>query len=683
MRTWARWRASGSERPIGIEDYEAVGGFAGALNRHADELLSSDAVRADPKIAEIVFKRLTALGRGNRERRDPAPLSELRALCNAESGDQRRRVNAVIDVFRTGEATFLTPRNGELKHETYIDITHESLIRNWKILAEKWLPEEEAQARTLIELRERARGWRAGNRALLVGLDLAGALKWDSGRNRSAKWAEHYAGIGAIEEVEEFLSASRSEFEKVERRKRAAARRTLILSYVLAGLLITAIVFAVIAWRASIRASHQEKLAESRESAAEAEELMSLGRRGEALDAAIRALAFAATSEAREAAASSFPQELTRLGHSDSVLGAAFSPDGQHVVTAADETARVWNAATGQLVAKLEASGAVFSAAFSPDGQRVVTAGVDPTARVWDAATGQTIARLVGHSAIVRSAEFSRDGRQVVTASDDRTARVWNAATGQAIAKLEGHLGGVNSAAFSPDGQRVVTASSDRAARVWDAATGQAIAKLEGHSGEVNSAAFSPDGQRVVTASDDKTARVWNAATGQAIVKLEGHSDRVTRAAFSPDGQRIVTAGDDKTARVWNAATGQLIAKLGGHSGPVTSAAFSPDGGRVVTSSQDKTARVWDAATGRVIAKLEGHFGTVWDAAFSPDGQRVVTAGDDKTARVWNIAAAGYAIAKLEGRWGEFYLTAFSPDGQRVVTAGKDGRVRVMECPYG
>jgi hypothetical protein len=84
-RTWARWRASGGERLIGIEDYEATGGFAGALNRHADELLNSDAVRADPKIAEILFKRLTALGRGNPERRDPAPLSEQGNIRGAES----------------------------------------------------------------------------------------------------------------------------------------------------------------------------------------------------------------------------------------------------------------------------------------------------------------------------------------------------------------------------------------------------------------------------------------------------------------------------------------------------------------------------------------------------------------------------------------------------------------------
>src|SRR5205823_2552388 len=89
MRTWSRWResAAGQERPIEVEDYEAAGGFADALNQHADELMQSPAVRAEPRLVEIVFKRLTALGRGNRERRDPAPLSELWDLCNATSDE--------------------------------------------------------------------------------------------------------------------------------------------------------------------------------------------------------------------------------------------------------------------------------------------------------------------------------------------------------------------------------------------------------------------------------------------------------------------------------------------------------------------------------------------------------------------------------------------------------------------
>ena len=109
-----------------------------------------------------------------------------------------------------------------------------------------------------------------------------------------------------------------------------------------------------------------------------------------------------------------------------------------------------------------------WSAAFSPDGTRVVTASVDQTARLWDAATGKALVTLEW-STLFRSysAAFSPDGTRVVTASSDNTARLWDAATGKALVTLEGHTDRVISAAFSPDGTRVVTASDDHTAQIW------------------------------------------------------------------------------------------------------------------------------------------------------------------------------------------------------------------------
>jgi WD40 repeat protein len=199
----------------------------------------------------------------------------------------------------------------------------------------------------------------------------------------------------------------------------------------------------------------------------------------------------------------------------------------------------VWNAATGQVIATLEGhSHVVWSAAFSPDGQRVVTASADKTARVWNAASGDELARLEGYSNLMPTMS-----RAVALAFQLSSAAF-------------------SSAAFSPDGQRVVRAGGDKTAQVWNAVTGEVIAKLEGHSGIVRSVAFSPDGQRVVTASGDRTARVWNAASGQVIAKLEGHPGFADSAAFSPDGQHIVIAGRDHIARVFKIVTLDDIDRL-------------------------------------------------------------------------------------------------------------------------
>ena len=75
----------------------------------------------------------------------------------------------------------------------------------------------------------------------------------------------------------------------------------------------------------------------------------------------------------------------------------------------------------------------MYSAAFSSDGKRIVTASADNTARIWDAVTGEQIDEpLTGHaSGDVYSAAFSLDGKRIVTASDDMTARLWDAETGK------------------------------------------------------------------------------------------------------------------------------------------------------------------------------------------------------------------------------------------------------------
>jgi serine/threonine protein kinase/class 3 adenylate cyclase len=76
----------------------------------------------------------------------------------------------------------------------------------------------------------------------------------------------------------------------------------------------------------------------------------------------------------------------------------------------------------------------VYAAAFSPDGQRIVTGSWDGTAKVWEAASGLELLTLKGHSAGVPSVAFSPDGQRIVTGSRDGTARVWEAARPEQVA---------------------------------------------------------------------------------------------------------------------------------------------------------------------------------------------------------------------------------------------------------
>jgi WD40 repeat protein len=71
------------------------------------------------------------------------------------------------------------------------------------------------------------------------------------------------------------------------------------------------------------------------------------------------------------------------------------SPPKPHL-TPAELFATAAEAASGQLLAKLEGhSGYVNHAAFSPDGQRIVTASDDKTARVWRVMTLDELAKIL------------------------------------------------------------------------------------------------------------------------------------------------------------------------------------------------------------------------------------------------------------------------------------------------
>jgi hypothetical protein len=91
----------------------------------------------------------------------------------------------------------------------------------------------------------------------------------------------------------------------------------------------------------------------------------------------------------------------------------------------------------------------VDAVAFSPDGKLVATGSADNSARVFEAATGREVFRLARQN-WVRSVAFSPDGKLVATGSDNHSARVFEAATGREVSRLA-LQSLVVAVAFSPD----------------------------------------------------------------------------------------------------------------------------------------------------------------------------------------------------------------------------------------
>ncbi len=408
-----------------------------------------------------------------------------------------------------------------------------------------------------------------------------------------------------------------------------------------------------------------------------------------------------------------------RISSGASIYSAAFSPDGESIVSGGnDGIVRLWKT-EGKLIRAFEGhSKSVRFVSFNSDGSYILSAGADKTIKVWNTGTGELVRTLEGHSDSVNSAAFSRDG-YIVSGSSDKTIQLWGTETGNPIKIFEGHTSGVNSVdssfdrrkedsgtiiwgrfkpfkvidpslceivlqtehtdcicsiAFSPDGEYIASGGSNTI-RLWQTKTGKQIKIFEGHIGYVNSIAFSPDGRYIASGGDDRTIRLWGGETGKQIRVFKGHTSKVNSVAFIPDADgKYIASGGDSTVQLWETETGKQIRTFGGHLGYVNSVTFSPDGRYITSGSDDRTIRLWKIESGKQVRVFKGDVSSV---AFSPDGKYIVS-GSWKTVQLWETET-GKQIQTFGGHTGYVNSVAFSPDGIYIVSGGSDKTIRLLE----
>ena len=405
------------------------------------------------------------------------------------------------------------------------------------------------------------------------------------------------------------------------------------------------------------------------------------------------------------------------VGHDDSVLAAAFSPDGRLLATGSqDGTARLWDIAalrpTAPHLQRWLVGGGV---ALSSDGRRLAVVGQQqfqpgqrPTSpiSIWDLETGQETVCKGGISVplgmVVRNA-MSHHGRWLACSSD-KLAQLWDAETGQPGPLLQGHENTVLDIQFSPNDDRIATVSSDGTVRIWETVTGQQKLVIQKSGGHVS---FSPDGDRLLIGSvDSPNARgnqgwIVDVETGKDIAAF-GSAKSISHLSmiWSPDGQRILAPvipqgnlGNGqavKSISLCDAATGQEISRLTGHTMPIHCACFSPDGRWVLTGSRDHSARVWDAVTGATIVVLGGYQSDVSSVAFSANGRWAVSMSAE-AVQLWDTtqfskrdrSIRAHAVLAGDAEKRIFQTANFCPDGRWLLTEYRNtaGQVFVQLWP--
>ena len=636
MRMWRRVTQGRTESDYGgqltitMDDYESVGGLANALSTHIERIYQELPDGGSKKIAETAFRNLTDITPDGQVIRRPVKLSEISEIAEAST----EQVAAVLDAFREEGRSFLMPPiSTSLSKDSVIDISHESLIRQWKRLKD-WTKDEDKARQTARSVEAGQRKWketRQNEQALLHGLRLLEAEEWAKTHPHQVEPAE-----------QDFLDASRNHVEHEARFKRILGR----LIGALALISVILLVWCYIQLRTT--------RAQERELRRTQEGLIYQKNQAEKLKRDANESADVARSNLRE------NLETKAKGLAAASRRLLERGDASGALTLAVEAKNTTMPSGGSMPKEVER--AFLSALGS---QKI---------------TPRLLASLTGGDEIVSLVAFSPDGSFLVTGGSGPTAQLrrLEGGSGQTTAiDLEGHFQSVNMVSLSAGQHRVATLDHDGLVRLWTLKLNDPDARpvlLKQQSGQASVMALSADGRWL--AAGGKSGKLWlwpvDGSDQSAPITLPGHSKDILALTFDAGSRWLATADQDGMVRLWDLT---IVAKppassreLANHTGPVYALAFSRDGQRLCSASSNGSLRLWELRSGgSADAMVLRSSGTgLLSLAFSPDGQRLAAGGMLGLIQVWNVEAPKappvivrgpvQAISKLEfspraGRW--------------------------------
>jgi hypothetical protein len=274
------WDARDRERRIlTAASYQAIGGVAGALATHADQVLAQMTPERQ-KLSRTVFLRLVTAD-GTRAIVD---IAELEGLGDAHE------VRGLLDQMVAARLLAVQSR----EEGPVVEIVHETLITRWPTLR-RWLDESAEDSAFLEQLRNAAKQWDARGRA--------GGLLWRGEALEDARtFARRYkAALPARERA--FLDAVLAEGTRASRRRRSAV----VVGFVLLGAIAAAAAVGMLWIReAKQEADRQKQVAQGemqRAKDAEAQVTAQMGTIKEQLDTIKQKEADRARADAERTAA--------------------------------------------------------------------------------------------------------------------------------------------------------------------------------------------------------------------------------------------------------------------------------------------------------------------------------------------------------------------------------------------
>ena len=701
-RSWQNWARQplvpdGRHRPIDLDDYLAVGGAADALARHADEARRSLGVLGEPGgMVERAFRALTERTPEGNALRRPLPWQQLCAVCAGNDPAQADALRLVVERYRRADTAFLLPGAPvALDSNPVIDISHESLIRQWPLLRQ-WVLDESQALADLQRLAHDAQAHAEADGELWRGRNLEHARDWQRRNRPTPAWVALALGGGPgqggaqLQAVLTFLDQS-STAQRLEQR-RATRNRWGLLGL---GLAVVAVSLAAAynGWSLQRQARAGELaagaiLALAQDPARSAHLALAALDQHDGNDRAEYAL--------RQALATLEVAQTLKIASFDAPISEArYTPDQQGLLVAGGST--VWRLDAGSLAvqARLAARGPVIKAWELAAGLFLLHTAAGVHLQAADGAV-QADLSCPGPTALAQFHPASGgQPAQLAVGCANGALALWSlSADGQAqataLAPARADAAAYTAFGFSADGQWLASGDADGRLQVWQRGGAsqpwihaqRPYSQRFKHDGAVRDISFSRiDPSLLATASDDRSSQVWTLDLKERQLVDAPDAARLLRHARSVSVARFVEdqANTEDLGRLMTVSDKQVLfwsdektsdARL--HDDWVSDASVSDNGEYLVSASQDGTARVWSSRTTVPLAVLRGHRNEVTHALFGPAG-RVVTTSRDHSVRLWQVRppqllAAGkpwQTTAALDSH-GRQWVLCGEKDAQRV-----------------
>lgn len=289
-------------------------------------------------------------------------------------------------------------------------------------------------------------------------------------------------------------------------------------------------------------------------------------------------------------------------------------------------------------------SGLVGCLAISPDGQTLVSGSLDNTIRIWDFKTGQLLHTLKAHAAPITGLAITPDGRTLISGGWDKAVKICQLSS-RSFHTLKGCTEWISAIAISPDGKNFVLGTSDGMIQVWDLQREKLLKTFKSHSGSINSVAVSPNNIRVASGSSDGTIKIWSLQYGSLLHTFKSHAGAINAIAFSPDGQLLASGCSNNTIQIWH-RPGVPLYTLKNRSGSVNAVAFSPDGQLLASGNSNGAIEIWTKKFNKPLHTLRSP-ASVYNLAFSPNGQVLASGSGDGTIMLQAIPRQG-AVSSVQ-----------------------------------